>query len=258
MKAGRWIRIGLSDPREFFDRLQIAREGRAEPSGPASEGVLATLRSLPAEPRALVEMLGGAAGAVSDDEAFRIQEDWMSFWAGLDFRAGHDADPALVRTVYFACRIFCPSVVVETGVGRGLSTVAVLAALDRNDRGRLISIDLPPLADPWFSASAELVSDDLRDRWDYRRGSVRRVLPKVLEELSLAGERIDVHIADSLHTSDHIDWEVRQVQPSMTSSGIQVIDDVATWVGRHRSSDGALGFSHELKDGCFAVLRRGR
>ena len=143
----------------------------------------------------------------------------------------------------------------ETGVGRGVSTFAVLDALERNRRGRLISIDLPPLADPWYSASAELVPDALRHRWEYRRGSVRRVLPEVLRSLAAGGEAAAVYVADSLHTATHIQWEVDLALGALVPGGVVIIDDVETWIEAFPDRRGSSTIAHDSKGGVFAFLK---
>jgi hypothetical protein len=261
-KARRLFAIGLRDPVEFVDRVLIAIQGRSEVESliesdapPRSAGSVAPqlLQSLAARlslrPDDVVDPEDVASGWAA------LQSEWEDLWATIDYRAGHDADPALVRTVWLCCRILRPNVVVETGVGRGVSTFAILDALERNGRGRLISIDLPPLADPWHRASAELVPQGLRHRWEYRRGSVHRVLPATLRALAAEGDDVAVHVADSLHTAAHIEWEVSLARASLAAGGVIIVDDVGTWVDAHLAVDGRTVFAHEAKDGHFAFLR---
>ena len=54
-----------------------------------------------------------------------------------------DAEISLARAAWCSGLHQHPSVVVETGVARGVTSRIVLEALDRNDRGQLWSIDLP-------------------------------------------------------------------------------------------------------------------
>ena len=55
------------------------------------------------------------------------------------------ADSLLVRCCYLVCRLLEPAVVVETGVAYGVSSAFILRALEKNGRGVLHSVDLPPL-----------------------------------------------------------------------------------------------------------------
>ena len=250
-KFSRLLKVGLKDPLELVDRIAIVLQGRTE----LSEDFVRddrTMRSeqVPQDLEGIAERLGRHPWPSS------LVAEWSELWSGLDYRAGHDADPALVRMLWTACRTRRPDLVVETGVGRGLSTAVILDALDKNGKGRLISIDLPPLAEPWFSASAELVPDRLRSRWECRRGSVRRRLPRLVRQLALAGERIDIHLADSLHTAAHIDWEVGAIAPMLAPDGIVFVDDAATWAV-HPSSWERAYFRHEDKAGLFALVGPG-
>jgi len=61
------------------------------------------------------------------------------------FRLSHNADYSLARLYYLVCRALRPEVVVETGVGYGVSSAFILKALEQNGGGILHSVDLPPL-----------------------------------------------------------------------------------------------------------------
>lgn len=262
-KVRRLLAIGLRDPREFIDRIAIAAQGRSEgdPSdhGPPTTAVPpasvpASLRELAVHP--VIGLSQSAWSSTSSEVDWgALQQEWEGFWSTVDYRAGHDADPALVRTVWTVCRLRRPKLVVESCVGRGLSTAAVLDALERNGAGRLVSLDLPPLADPWFSASAELVPQRLRHLWDYRRGSVRRTLPELLQELARSNQSVSLYIADSLHTAAHIDWEVRTASAALSPGGVIVVDDVQTWAHSYPDVPQRSLLLHDSKGGLFAILR---
>ena len=81
-------------------------------------------------------------------------------------RMGGAAD---VDLLYAATILTRPRSVVETGVALGWSSLAILAALHRNDVGQLISVDMPyprRKNEPWVGA---VVPDDLRTRWQLLR-----------------------------------------------------------------------------------------
>ena len=255
-KLRRWLRVGMNDPVEFFDRLSIALKGRSDPSPPALGRENASIGRAPLAFKDLAALLGlsledPSRTPVSHEE---LEREWEDVWATLDYQAGHDADPALVRTIWLLCRHLRPSVVVETGVGRGVSTSIILRALERNGEGRLVSIDLPPLAEPWHSASAELVPDTLRHRWEYRRGSVRRELPRLLRALEQRNEPVDLYIGDSLHTAEHVQWEVETARSAMSPGALLVIDDVKSWIARYPETSGFTVLGHESKADAFAVI----
>jgi predicted O-methyltransferase YrrM len=56
-----------------------------------------------------------------------------------------DSSFELVRIDYACRRLMEPELVADTGVAHGFSTAAILQALEDNQKGRLISIDLPQL-----------------------------------------------------------------------------------------------------------------
>ena len=64
-----------------------------------------------------------------------------------------------------------PSVVVETGVARGVTSRVVLEALDRNERGHLWSIDLPhPREKDLHAQIGAAVPSSRRSRWSFVEG----------------------------------------------------------------------------------------
>lgn len=94
---------------------------------------------------------------------------------------------------YAIVRALRPDRVVETGMHDGLGSTAVLAALERNGAGELISIDPKP-------GTGWLVPDRLRSRW-------RSVRATSYEALASTGP-IDLFIHDSLHTPECERWEL--------------------------------------------------
>jgi predicted O-methyltransferase YrrM len=256
-KLSRWLRVGLRHPVEFVDRLAIAMTGRADASASSRDEEHAVIAVAPVGLWDLAALFGLGPGTTAGSSASlaQLEREWEDVWMTIDYRAGHDADPALVRVIWLLCRILRPRIVVETGVGRGVSTSVILAALERNGDGRLISIDLPPLSEPWYSASAELVPDTLRHRWEYRRGSVRRELPRLLGELTQRDDRVDLHVGDSLHTAEHVQWEVAQARSALRRGAFIVMDDVMNWVTKYPDISQRTVLRHETKDDAFAVIR---
>jgi len=96
-------------------------------------------------------------------------------------------------------RLLRPEHVVEVGVSSGVSSAYLLAALERNRRGTLHSVDLP--STPRRSASSHRASwsippgwssgwavpPRLRPRWDLRLGDKADVIPRLARELSQVG-----------------------------------------------------------------------
>src|ERR1700760_4235939 len=117
-----------------------------------------------------------------------------------------DGEPGLVRAVWTAVCHLRPETVIETGVGRGLTTRFVLEAFERAGVGHLWSIDLPPPRSPDLHHQIGIaVPEGLRARWSYVRGSSRRRLPGLLSELG----SIDLFVHDSRHSARNLLFELR-------------------------------------------------
>jgi hypothetical protein len=88
------------------------------------------------------------------------------------FGGWDDGDAQLVRLAWCLVRHLRPARIVETGVARGLTTRALLEALERNENGHLGSIDLPPLLEQGLAReTAVAVPSRLYHRWTMVRGS---------------------------------------------------------------------------------------
>jgi hypothetical protein len=139
-----------------------------------------------------------------------------------------DADASFARATWCAVRHQRPAVVVETGVARGVTSRVVLEALDRNDRGRLWSIDLPhPLDHSVHSETGAAVTDGLRPRWTYVKGSSQQRLPEVIHDV----HHVDVFIHDSLHTAKNTRFEMDHAAEVVPRGGVILADDISTHNG---------------------------
>src|SRR4029450_37487 len=95
------------------------------------------------------------------------------------FGGWDDGDRALARAAWCVVRHSGPERVVETGVGRGLTTRTILAALETKGAGHLWSIDQPPPLSPALSGQTGAAgAAHVRSRWSYVRVSRRRQLPR--------------------------------------------------------------------------------
>ncbi len=151
---------------------------------------------------------------------------------GVDEDATYEARLERLRgvvTVYYALmREWQPSVVVETGTAAGSYTSFVLAALNKNGKGRLISIDIPPVRGRLqmnMTVDADAVGyflpREYRDAWTYKQGDAKCLLPDVLAE-----EDADVFIHDSLHTRTHMLFEYAVARALMDDGKVIVSDDI--------------------------------
>jgi hypothetical protein len=113
----------------------------------------------------------------------------------LRWRPANKGEPLFGRRAgwYAIVRALKPRHVVETGMHDGLGSTALLAALERNSEGRLVSIDPKP-------GTGWLVPDRLHHRWSRIRATSYDALPAVGE--------IDLFIHDSLHIPECERWEL--------------------------------------------------
>jgi predicted O-methyltransferase YrrM len=147
-------------------------------------------------------------------------------------------------------------VVVETGVGRGVTTRVILQALTRNGHGHLWSIDVPPLLERGLAdETAAVVSTSDTDRWTFIRGSSRRRLRGLLVELGY----VDVFLHDSFHSARNLLFEWETVFPHLRRPGVLLADDVhrnaalAEFTRVHPALD-RIVCGHSDRGGLFAIL----
>lgn len=142
-----------------------------------------------------------------------------------------DGDPGISRAVWCLVRHLRPNRVVETGVARGITSRAILEALEANGAGRLWSIDRPPPGRPDLSEQiGAAVPEPLRSRWSYVKGSSRRRLPALLQEL----HEIDLFVHDSRHSERNLVFELSHARAAVRSGGFLVVDDVDLNCGLHQ------------------------
>jgi predicted O-methyltransferase YrrM len=169
----------------------------------------------------------------------------------------HNGTVTLGRLCYFLCRHLQPLRIVETGVAYGVTTTFILQALADNDRGELISIDLPPLASNAESFVGSFVPQELRSRWKLRLGPAKRLLPDVLRE---AGT-IDLFVHDSLHTYSHMKWEFETALRGLRPGGVIIADDIEgnrafQEITMHPSVASWFAIRQEGKDAICGAVRK--
>lgn len=126
--------------------------------------------------------------------------------------------------LYFLARHLRPATVVETGVGAGHSTRALLRALQANGRGELHSSDFPyfRIADPERYVGI-LVDDDLKARWSLHLDGDRRNLDRILPQLR---HPIGLAHYDSDKSRAGRDFFMRWVSPHLAEGAVVVMDDI--------------------------------
>ncbi|MBN1202280.1 MAG: class I SAM-dependent methyltransferase [Anaerolineae bacterium] len=204
----------------------------------------------PETDRQRIDVIARVTGQPADTVAAWIEGFEPPVWTAADRqtwygRGGLMMNPRDLRTLYALVCGLRPAVCVETGAASGASSAAILMALDQQDSGRLISIDLER---PHAAHYGALIPERLRARWELRLqpggaalaglvdelpgpvqrvwariGGERPILPAVLDEL---GE-IDFFLHDSRHTFRHMRWEYEQAWPYLRAGGCLASHDVA-------------------------------
>ena len=211
-------------PREFRDRV----------TGYADLGLERLRRSSPAYETAkwqgvlkdIEEHLGPVTEILDEPALKEVEEDTRRFLEDIrardPFSPHWAADSRFARLGYLLCRLISPSVVLETGVAYGVSSVFILKALEVNGRGTLHSVDLPPLRSEYERFWGTAVPEARKERWRLHRGSSARVLPRLLQEI----RTIDLFVHDSLHTCGNMRREFDTVWPHLRNGALLLADDV--------------------------------
>ena len=168
-----------------------------------------------------------------------------------------DADRGLGRAVWCCVRHSGARRVVETGVGRGVTSRLVLEALAGREGAGLWSVDLAPREPEVAALVGAAVPERLRGRWTFVEGSSRRRLPPVLRSLGA----VDVFVHDSHHTAPTMRFEFRAAWPRLTAGGVLLSDDVhdnAAWghLARRVPAGRSLVALQEDKAALFGVAVR--
>lgn len=129
---------------------------------------------------------------------------------------------------YALIRELTPERVIETGTAAGVTASLMLAALERNGKGELISIDLPAKRGentmdwslPEGQSPGFLIPEQYRHRWQLRIGDAKDILVPALRE-----RPCDLFFHDSLHTYEHMMWEYITAFVHMRDDSIIMSDD---------------------------------
>jgi len=137
--------------------------------------------------------------------------------------------------LYMAVRFVKPQVVIETGVFDGKSSAVILQALNDNDRGVLISVDLPATETiqgsthrmrettlPMGCEPGWLIPNYLKARHRLFFGESKDLIPKLFQEYP----RIDIFFHDSLHTFECQFFEYTTAWTHLSGGGLLLSDDI--------------------------------
>ena len=133
------------------------------------------------------------------------------------------------KWIYCCVRVLKPASMIETGVAHGSSSWIILNAMEKNKKGKLISIDLPNNdTNEAYNFGVKTpptgwrVPEQLRQRWSLRLGDARILLPEALKEFG----KLDIFFHDSDHSYGHMKFEFETSLPFLSSTGILLSDDV--------------------------------
>ena len=154
---------------------------------------------------------------LTDRDLRLASPEWEHWWmqvlsfspgeqAGVHYPSQWNADMRLLQLAYLIVRASKPQFVVETGVANGLTTWAVLQALEHNSYGQLYSVD-PCRIESRGGETGYLVPRSLRHRWTLLPGRSKRELPQLLDRIGAP----DVFVHDSLHTYRNVLFELTEV-----------------------------------------------
>ncbi len=156
----------------------------------------------------------------SDEFAKKSEEVWLQALEHVSVELGGAAD---YRLLFFLTRLLKPSVVVETGVAAGRSSVAILSALRANGHGHLYSSDFPyfRLRNPKEYIGI-LVDDDLRKRWTLDIRGDRKSLPRFVEMV----DKVELFHYDSDKTFRGRQFALDTLSITFTDDSVIMFDDI--------------------------------
>lgn len=117
--------------------------------------------------------------------------------------------------VYTYLRLKRPNVVLETGVANGYSTGIILEALNKNNHGKLYSVEVNKNV-------GGLLSKINKSRWILNIDKPQRGLIATLCKL----KNIDVFLHDSDHSYENMKFEFNSVIPKLSTCGQIMSDDI--------------------------------
>ncbi len=126
-----------------------------------------------------------------------------------------------LRSIYAAVKLMRPRVMVETGVGPGTTSTAILNAM-KGTGGRLYSFDLGVK----FGQSEQIpvgavVPKEFRDDWELILGDSSNTLPREIKRIA----PVDIFFHDSDHTYEHVTFELETFMEYAAEKFLVIIDN---------------------------------
>ena len=222
-----WIQLAQYEVRIRDTKKHVRRIGKYKEIGQGFEAEVA-------------QLLGGAgAGATAYLRELDGDREVLGALDLFERRLGTGwsacLDQAQASFLYALIRAYKLQTIVETGVWHGFTTLFMLDALAKNNGGKLYSIDLPPL--DLMSISLEsgwIIPQELRTRWSLLRGTSRKLLNPLLDDL---GE-IDLFMHDGEHTYAAMKFEYESSWKHLRRGGFLLSHDI-------NGNDAFLEFAEE-------------
>lgn len=128
--------------------------------------------------------------------------------------------------LHFLVRKFKPTIVVETGVAAGWSSLAILEALEKNGRGDLYSSDFPyfRLQNPEKYVGIVVDSPVLKMRWNLDVRGDEFALPDIIS--SLGDKKIDLFHYDSDKSYSGRKFALKVIKNNLSPDCVIVFDDI--------------------------------
>lgn len=141
--------------------------------------------------------------------------------AGVDLGGGGN-----YVLLYFLIRKFKPSIVLETGVASGWTSLAILEALEINGKGHLYSSDFPyfRLENPEKYIGIVVESSTLKERWSLDIRGDEFALPNII---SLLGDKkINLFHYDSDKSYQGRSFAIKTIKCNLANDCIIIFDDI--------------------------------
>ena len=161
---------------------------------------------------------------LKESEHEALAQEWEVLAASIDLNAPtefpreYDVETQTARTLYILTRWLRPKVMLETGIARGLSSFALLAAAEANQQGTVYSCDVDP-------RSGHLVGETLKHGWQRRIINAKDAENSFRKFLKEVGE-VDFFFHDSNHREGWMRFEFAEVLKQMAPGGILGSDDI--------------------------------
>ena len=158
--------------------------------------------------------------------------------------------PSAAAYLYALVRRLKPDIFLETGISHGFSSLLILMAMEKNNKGTLFSTEIGKNV-------GDLVPLELRKRWKIIIDTPDKVLDKAIR--IIADKRIDIFMHDSDHSYNGMIREFNLVRDRMSVNGIVLSDDIEennafTDFARSVGSEPEIISSYK----CFGVIRLNR